>query len=443
MSESNHGIRLFGKVIPLYLQILIALGLAVGLGVLLGAGNYAPQQKTLIENLAIPCDLILKALRALATPLILLAVLHSFMTAEIPGRSGRKLLWLLLTNTLAAILIGLLVANLLQPGKWGQLAHPSGGTEAIKKTLDPWLLLQDMVPDAVLKPLVDNNVIQLIILALSFGVALRGLKSIQIERGHTDYVPVQQVITVLFEAVIRILNWIITLIPLAVFGIVARTVALKGFEPFKALGGLVVAVIIALLLQLCFYLIRVKLGSWVNPFKLLQGGADALITAFSTASSTVTMPITFDALIEKVGLRESSASLGALVGSNFNNDGTALYEAMAALFISQVIGVTLPLPQQIIVVLTSIFASVGAAGIPEAGLVTMTLVFSAVGLPTEYIAILITVDWFLDRCRTVINVMGDMTVSALLDGKHPKLKAEPLIDEALAPEAPLKFEDSN
>lgn len=443
MSESNHGIRLFGKVIPLYLQILIALGLAVGLGVLLGAGNYAPQQKTLIENLAIPCDLILKALRALATPLILLAVLHSFMTAEIPWRSGRKLLWLLLTNTLAAILIGLLVANLLQPGKWGQLAHPSGGTEAIKKTLDPWLLLQDMVPDAVLKPLVDNNVIQLIILALSFGVALRGLKSIQIERGHTDYVPVQQVITVLFEAVIRILNWIITLIPLAVFGIVARTVALKGFEPFKALGGLVVAVIIALLLQLCFYLIRVKLGSWVNPFKLLQGGADALITAFSTASSTVTMPITFDALIEKVGLRESSASLGALVGSNFNNDGTALYEAMAALFISQVIGVTLPLPQQIIVVLTSIFASVGAAGIPEAGLVTMTLVFSAVGLPTEYIAILITVDWFLDRCRTVINVMGDMTVSALLDGKHPKLKAEPLIDEALAPEAPLKFEDSN
>lgn len=443
MSESNHGIRLFGKVIPLYLQILIALVLAVGLGILLGAGNYAPHQKALIENLAIPCDLILKALRALATPLILLAVLHSFMTAEIPGRSGRKLLWLLLTNTLAAILIGLLVANLLQPGKWGQLAHPSGGTEAIKKTLDPWLLLQDMVPDAVLKPLVDNNVIQLIILALSFGVALRGLKSIQIERGHTDYVPVQQVITVLFEAVIRILNWIITLIPLAVFGIVARTVALKGFEPFKALGGLVVAVIIALLLQLCFYLIRVKLGSWVNPVKLLQGGADALITAFSTASSTVTMPITFDALIEKVGLRESSASLGALVGSNFNNDGTALYEAMAALFIAQVIGVSLPLPQQIIVVLTSIFASVGAAGIPEAGLVTMTLVFSAVGLPTEYIAILITVDWFLDRCRTVINVMGDMTVSALLDGKHPKLKAEALIDEALAPEAPLKFEDGN
>jgi Na+/H+-dicarboxylate symporter len=117
--------------------------------------------------------------------------------------------------------------------------------------------------------------------------------------------------------------------------------------------------------------------------------------------------------------------LGALVGSNFNNDGTALYEAMSALFIAQVLGINLNLGQQLIVVLTSIFASVGAAGIPEAGLVTMTLVFTAVGLPTEYIAILLTVDWFLDRCRTVVNVMGDMTVSCLLDGqtRQPSLEA--------------------
>ena len=134
------------------------------------------------------------------------------------------------------------------------------------------------------------------------------------------------------------------------------------------------------------------------------------------------MPITFRALLDKIGLRESSASLGALVGSNFNNDGTALYEAMAALFIAQVLSFNLSFPQQLIVVITSVFASVGAAGIPEAGLVTMTLVFTSVGLPTEYIAILITVDWFLDRCRTAINVLGDMTVSALLDGKKKPIE---------------------
>ena len=111
--------------------------------------------------------------------------------------------------------------------------------------------------------------------------------------------------------------------------------------------------------------------------------------------------------------------MGALVGANFNNDGTALYEAMAALFVAQMLGMDLNLYQQLLVVITSVAASVGAAGIPEAGLVTMTMVFNAVGLPIEYIAILLTVDWFLDRCRTTINVMGDMNVSCLLDGRKP------------------------
>ena len=115
--------------------------------------------------------------------------------------------------------------------------------------------------------------------------------------------------------------------------------------------------------------------------------------------------------------------MGALVGANFNNDGTALYEAMAALFIAQMIGQHLTFAQQLIIVVTSIIASVGAAGIPEAGLVTMTLVFSAVGLPIEYIGFLLTVDWFLDRCRTTINVLGDVNVSCLLDGKTAPLLA--------------------
>jgi DAACS family dicarboxylate/amino acid:cation (Na+ or H+) symporter len=150
--------------------------------------------------------------------------------------------------------------------------------------------------------------------------------------------------------------------------------------------------------------------------------------AFSTASSTATMPVTYASLRDQVGLREESASLGALVGSNFNNDGTALYEAMAALFIAQMIGTELSLTQQALVVLTSVVASVGAAGIPEAGLVTMTLVFSAVHLPTGYIALLLPVDWFLDRCRTAINVMGDMNVSCILDGrKRDREKPDPVL----------------
>src|SRR5438093_13412698 len=154
--------------------------------------------------------------------------------------------------------------------------------------------------------------------------------------------------------------------------------------------------------------------------------------AFSTASSTATMPVTYECLHARGGLRAESASLSALVGSNFNNDGTALYEAMSALFVSQMIGLKLTLTQQAMVVLTSVVASVGAAGIPEAGLVTMTLVFSAVHLPTGYIALLLPVYWFLDRCRTAINVMGDMNVSCILDGKTPPSPRELEHDPALA-----------
>jgi Na+/H+-dicarboxylate symporter len=407
--------------IPLYLQIIIALIIAVIVGVALGAGQPI-WSKEVIEHLALPCTLILKALRTLATPLIFLAILHTFITAEIPSKSGRKLSILLITNTVVAIAIGLLVANVLRPGAMGQALATAPTTKSTLKQLDPWGLVADIIPDSVVKPLVDNNVISLIFVALAFGIVLRAIKTEQVNHDKHDYLPIEQGIGTLFEAVIRILHWVIALVPIAVFGIVSKTIALQGFEPFKSLGWFVVAVIIALLLQATYYLMRVRFGSWLSPLQFVQGGSDPLITAFSTASSTATMPITFAAL-QKMGLRESSASLGALVGSNFNNDGTALYEAMSALFISQVLGQNLSLVQQLMVMLTSIVASVGAAGIPEAGLVTMTLVFSSVGLPTEYIAILITVDWFLDRCRTAINVMGDMTVSAVIDGKHRQAQA--------------------
>jgi Na+/H+-dicarboxylate symporter len=404
------------KKIPLYLQIIIALIIAIIVGVALGAGKPIIDKET-IEHLAFPCNMIIKALRTLATPLIFLAVIHTFLTADIPSRSGRKLSLLLVVNTTVAIVIGLGVANLLQPGRGGKLAVAESATKSTIKALDPWALLADVIPDSIVKPLVDNNVISLIFVALAFGVVLRGIKAEQISSSKTEYLAIEQVVSLLFDAVIKILHWVIALVPIAVFGIVSKTIALQGFTPFKALGSFVIAVLLALLLQAIYYLLRVKFGSWVSPVEFLQGGSDALTTAFSTASSTATMPITFDVLINKVGLRESSASLGALVGSNFNNDGTALYEAMSALFIAQVVGQNLSLVQQLMVMLTSIVASVGAAGIPEAGLVTMTLVLTSVGLPTEYIAILITVDWFLDRCRTAINVMGDMTVSALIDGK--------------------------
>jgi Na+/H+-dicarboxylate symporter len=145
------------KRIPLTLQIIIALVLAIILGMALGAGNPSRSNATLITNLAIPAELVFKGLRALATPLILVAVLHTFMTTNLPGTPGRRLAVLLLTNTILAIVVGLLVANILRPGTWGTLVAP-GSTEITPKSFDPWGLFKDALPEAILKPLVDNNV---------------------------------------------------------------------------------------------------------------------------------------------------------------------------------------------------------------------------------------------------------------------------------------------
>jgi DAACS family dicarboxylate/amino acid:cation (Na+ or H+) symporter len=324
---------------------------------------------------------------------------------------------LLLLNTLVAICVGLLVANFLEPGVGANLAHP---TQGINVKGDVITQLLDNIPDSLVRPFVENRVIGVVLIAVAVGIAARRLPKAQYELAD-------HLFEMGFSLILEMLHWIIALVPLAVFGKVASIVGVSGFKPFIALGWFVAAVIIALLVQCTWYLTRIRLGSWVRPRDLIAGTRDALVMAFSTASSTATMPVTYARLRERVGLREQSASLGALVGSNFNNDGTALYEAMAALFIAQLIGVELSLTQQIMVVLTSVVASVGAAGIPEAGLVTMTLVFSAVHLPTEYIALLLTVDWFLDRCRTTINVLGDMNIACLLEGKEKQTAVVPVI----------------
>jgi DAACS family dicarboxylate/amino acid:cation (Na+ or H+) symporter len=383
---------------PLYLRILIGLCAGIVVGLLLGPSA---------RPLDWPAKLILRVLGALAPVLILVAVIHALMTAEIRGRMALRMGGLLIQNTLVAIAVGLAVATLLAPGEKAQLGL-SGPPPAVKG--DVITMLLDNVPDSLVKPFVENKVIGVVLIAVAFGIAARSLTGSQ-RRTAEDLVGVG------FSCILVVLHWVIALVPLAVFGKVASIVGTSGFRPFVALGSFVVAVIVALSIQGSYYLTRIRLQSWVRPRQVVTGLRDALVMAFSTASSTATMPVTYDRLRSRVGLRERSASLGALVGSNFNNDGTALYEAMAALFIAQMLGVELNFVQQLMVVLTSVIASVGAAGIPEAGLVTMTLVFTAVKLPTEYIALLLTVDWFLDRCRTMINVMGDVSVACILDGR--------------------------
>jgi Na+/H+-dicarboxylate symporter len=392
-----------------------------------------------------PGKLVLRLLGALAPPLVLAAIVNALINADIRGRMAGKLMGLLILNTLVAILIGLAVANVIRPGRHATLRPeptttasagirdpeerrivetlekhgyvPKKGPEKPKSEIEQFL---ENVPKSIVGPFGDQaNVIGVIFIAVAFGMAFRKVADRPIPT-------LRELVSLAFDSLITVLHWVIDVVPIGIFGVVASIVGTRGFAPFFSLGWFIAAVILALALQGAYYLLRVRFWSWVRPLDLVRGSRDAIVMAFSTASSTATMPVTYSCLRDRVGLRERSASLGSLVGANFNNDGTALYEAMAALFISQLIGQDLTLTQQLSLVFLSVAASVGAAGIPEAGLVTMVMVFRAVHLPTEYIAILFTVDWFLDRCRTAINVMGDMNVSCILDGRTPESRAAEL-----------------
>lgn len=420
-TAAPRGILQKWNALPLYVRIVIAMAAGVLTGLVLRENA---------KVMEIPSKVVLQLLGALAPPLILIAVTHVLMTTEVRGKMALRLAGLLLINTTVAIAIGLTIANVMKPGTWTEYEKPTvNETETGRKS--PVELLVQNVPHSILGPLGDRqNIIGVILIAVAFGMALRGIKQKRLDT-------VQDMVEVAYKVLLTVLHWIIHLVPIGVFAIVARVVGVEGFAAFKAMGAFVLAVILALLLQTAWYLVRIRYFSWVRPLDVLRGMRDAMFMAFSTDSSTATMPVTYACLKDKVGIREESASMGALVGANFNNDGTALYEAMAALFVAQLIGQDLTLAQQLIVVFTSIIASVGAAGIPEAGLVTMTLVFSAVGLPIEYIGLLLTVDWFLDRCRTTINVLGDVNVSCLLDGRQ-RPQAEPSITTTeTAPNAPL------
>ena len=399
------------NAIPLYVRIIIAMVLGLFTGLLLG-------ERALI--LEIPSKVILQLLGALAPPLILIAVTHVLMTTQISAKTAGRLAGLLLLNTTVAILIGLTVANVMKPGTWSEFKKPASLAVNESKKTSPVELIVQNIPKSIFGPLGDRqNVIGVIIHCRRIwgGATERQVQADQECAGlGRDRVRSHSHGAALGHSIgadrclrgRRQGNWHGRLWPAQSDGRVYHCRAARS----PTAGNVVLA---------------------ANPIILLGetvGGRarmrDALVMAFSTDSSTATMPVTYACLKEKVGIREESASMGALVGANFNNDGTALYEAMAALFIAQLIGQHLTVGQQLMIVLTSIIASVGAAGIPEAGLVTMTLVFTAVGLPIEYIALLLTVDWFLDRCRTTINVLGDVNVSCILDGKiKPKQAAAP------------------
>ena len=429
---------------PLYVQVLIAVLLAVPVGLLLGRDASGFQRlpgavQSIVGAIATGLDLaprlIIRALGALAAPLVVLAILSAIVTNEVRGRQGARMMAYYLLNTLVAMGIGLAISNTIRPGQGASIGAMATAAVAGDPIVDRLIdrpaprdlgprrsvadLLTEIVPTSIGDAFASNNLAQLVLITVAFGIALVRLRGEYRIVGNTSYQSIVDVFTVGFDALMKILLWVVALVPLAVFGIVAISIAREGAGLFLRLGWFIAAVLCGLALQALWYGLELRILGRMNPIRFLGGAADVLAMTFSTASTSATIPITLRALTDRLGVSRASSQLAACVGTNFNNDGTALYQAVAALFFAQVYGADLSLFDQAVVVLTTLLASVGAGGIPSGSFVTLPLIFAAVQLPVEGLPLLLTIDWFLDRCRTSVNVVGDMTVAVLLDRTEP------------------------
>ena len=369
-------------------------------------------------NLEVMPKLILRALTALAAPLVVLAILSAIVTNEVRGRLGALMMVFYLINTLVAMLIGLTLSNLIRPGLGASLVEPGSAAPVLAKKSATDLIM-DLINKSIGEQFTQNHLAQLVVLTLALGVGLVRIRDSQKARGETSFRIVVDLLTIGFELLMKVLLWVVALVPLAVFGIVAASVGQKeGMRVFASLIWLIVVVILGLSIQVVWYLVQMWLVARMSPLRFLRGSLNVMASTVSTASTAATIPITLRAL-ERLGISRRSSQLTACIGTNFNNDGTALYQATAVLFMAQALGYQLSIADQVIVMLTTLVASVGAGGIPSGSFVTMPLIFAAVRLPVDKIPILLTVDWLLDRCRTTSNVLGDMTVAVLLDQVSP------------------------
>lgn len=394
---------------PFYARILTAMAAGALVGLLAG-----PRATPLGEA----GKVIITLIKALAAPLLFFAILDAFLRTTIHGRSAARMVAISLTNAAIALAIGLLLSNLLRPGEASAALQRAAASAPIATTppqrLDFARVVSGLVPTSIGAPFVENSILAIVVIGVLLGAALRHVKAEQMARGEEGWRHVEDGVAALLRAFELILSWIIAVVPLAVFGVVAQTVGQHGFAPFAGLGPYVGVALLGLAIQvLVVYQTWLALtGGGLRSF--WRGGRDAIVYASGASSSLATLPVTLRCL-DRMGVSPASARLAACVGTNLNNDGILLYEAMAVLFVAQAHGMALSLPQQAAAALVCLAAGVGIAGVPEAGLISLSLVLATVGLPLQLLPLLLTVDWLLSRARAMTNVTSDMLVAVLLD----------------------------
>ncbi len=411
-----------GGRFPLSARIVVAVVLGVAAAWLLGP------RAAVLGDVGM---LVIRVLKALATPLILFAVLDAFARTEIPGRQAARLFGLSTLNALVAIVLGLGVSHTLNAGaRWqGHLtellgpAHAAATArphEGAAPTLDPLTNLGRMIPESVVEPFLKNQVISAVLIAVALGVALRSLKRAAdpaLGSAIATWESFAHGGLALFSGV---LHGVVKLVPFAVFGVVASVVSRTGVSVFAALGPFLATVLLGLFLQaVVWYGVLVTVAARRSPLAFFAGAADAALTALSCGSSLATLPVTLRCLQDKLKVSPASARLAACVGTNLNHDGIILYEAAAAIFVTQALGTHLSLSQQVTVALSSVMAGIGIAGVPEAGLITLPLVLGAAGVSDAtviaVVPLLLPIDWLVGRGRAATNVLSDMAVATVLD----------------------------
>ena len=392
------------------------IGIAIAAGVVLGLiANSTPALAAALSPLKVVGDLFIAALKMLVVPVIatsLIVGVTSIGDVSRVGRMGSRAAVYYLASTAIAAVIGLTLVNLMTPGVGADLGAATM-TEQATRGADLTLggFVTDFVVRSVRNPfaaLAAGDVLSIIVFCLLFGGALVSL-------GDTAK-PVVELFRALDKAVMRMIEWVMWLAAPGVFVLLFGALSEGGLQALSSLAKYCTTVVAALLVHGFVVLpLLVKLVGGRSPIEWLRGIRPAMAVALSTSSSSATLPVTIDACEKNLEVPRPVASFVLPLGATMNMDGTALYEAIAAMFVAQAYGIDLSLGQQFLVFFTASAASVGAAGIPSAGLVTMAMVFTAVGLPLEGIGLIVAVDRFLDMGRTVVNVMGDTVGSVVVD----------------------------
>lgn len=398
MSESGEVNK---RRFPMIAQLVAAVVVGCGLGLLLGP------KAAVLGELGV---LAVRLLKALATPLVFFAIVDSFCRSEIPARKGGQLLLICIVNATVAGALALTLSSVVAPGLRVPTNLMAQNNEAAPPVaMNPLAAIKDLVPESVVEPFSKNNVIAIVLLSVLVGVALRRMRNGG--KGET----LVRLIEDGFALLTSLLHFIIAVVPFAVAGVIAKVVGTTGFGIFASLGALVGTVTLGLAIHVgVYYALLAFISLRLSPIAFLKKASEPLLTALGTGSSMATLPVTLRALETRFGVSHENARMAACIGTNFNNDGIMLYEVVAALFIAQVNGIHLGLTEQLSLTVTSAIAAAGIAGVPEAGLITLSLVLTSAHLPLSGLPVLLTVDWLLGRFRAATNVSSDIVVASML-----------------------------